>query len=68
MTTDQNDGVWLDPASAGKLVPGGLGAAAIRKWCREGKIPGSIQLPSGRWKIPASAIEQMILEGSVSGG
>lgn len=69
MDVDSNVGrgvVWLDPGDAGKLIPGGVGAAAIRKWCREGKLPGAIRLPSGRWKIPMSAIDAL-LKGVVSG-
>ena len=56
----------VDPGDAGKLIPGDVGAAAIRKWCREGKLPGAIRLPSGRWKIPMSAIDAL-LKGVVSG-
>lgn len=52
----RNDGEWLTPEEFGERIPGGLGSAAVRKWAREGKIPGSLQLPNGRWQLPAEAI------------
>lgn len=48
---------WLSPREAGQLVPGGVTGVTIRKWCQAGNIPGAVQLPSGRWVIPRSAIE-----------
>ena len=61
---DLNLGTWLTPEEFGEVIPGGLGAAAVRKWARAGKIPGAIQLPSGRWRIPESAVDA-ILDGEV---
>lgn len=58
---------WLDPAEAGKLIPGGLGAPGVRQWCRQGKLPGAVKLPSGRWQIPVSALNEVLQKG-VSGG
>lgn len=52
--------IWLSPSEAGELVPGGVTAVTVRKWCRLGRVPGAVQLPSGRWKVPASAIDAMI--------
>ncbi|WP_151550477.1 MULTISPECIES: helix-turn-helix domain-containing protein [unclassified Corynebacterium] len=54
---------WLDPSEVGRVIPGGISPAAVRKWCREGKIPGVIQLPNGRWRIPRSAIEEVLEAG-----
>lgn len=54
------DSSWLSPDEAGARIPGGLGGAAIRVWCRDGKLPGAIRLPSGRWRIPVSAVEAII--------
>lgn len=51
---------WYSPREAGQLIPGGLGAAGMRKWCREGQVPGARQLPSGRWLIPRSGIEKLL--------
>ena len=57
---EQSGEVWFSPAEAGSQVPGGATGVTIRKWCRQGRVPGAIQLPSGRWKIPLSAIEAMM--------
>lgn len=56
---EANENEWLTPAEAGMKLPRRLGAAAVRKWARNGKLPGAIQLPSGRWLIPESAISEI---------
>lgn len=56
---------WLTPEEAAERVPGHPGSATIRKWARQGFFRGAVRLPSGRWQIPADAIEQMIEEGRV---
>lgn len=52
--------VWLTPTEAGRRIPGNPTGMTVRKWSRNGLLPGAIQLPSGRWKIPLSAIEAMM--------
>jgi hypothetical protein len=46
---------WLTPQEFAAVVPG-ASATAARTWCAAGKVPGAIQLPSGRWQIPWSAV------------
>lgn len=54
---------WLTPGQASMLIPGNPSSVTVRKWCRQGSIPGAIQMPSGRWKIPTSALELMLQRG-----
>lgn len=56
---DREERNWLTPAEAGERVPGGVSDTTIRSWCHADRIPGAIQTPTGRWKIPASAIEDL---------
>ena len=53
----EEEEIWLSPAEAGHLVPGGAAALTIRRWAHEGRIEGAFQTPSGRWKIPKSGLE-----------
>ena len=57
---DRNASAWLTPEEFGEAIPGGLGAAAVRKWARQGRIPGAIQLPNGRWQIPDTALDALM--------
>jgi excisionase family DNA binding protein len=34
-----------------------VSAAAVRRWIRVGKLPGSFNLPSGQYRVPLSAVE-----------
>ena len=47
---------YLKPAAVAKhfLVT----AETVRRWCEEGRFPGAVKTPSGRWLIPASEIAQ----------
>lgn len=51
---------WLSPGEVGERIPGGLGGAAVRGWCRKGLLPGAVRLPNGHWRIPVSAVEAII--------
>lgn len=51
---------WLSPDQVGARIPGGLGGAAVRGWCRKGLLPGAVRLPNGHWRIPVSAVEAII--------
>lgn len=51
--------LWLSPAEAGKLFPGGLAASTVREWCHAGRFLGAFQTPTGRWRIPASAVARV---------
>lgn len=62
---ERDESGWLTPDEFGAAIPGGLGAAAVRKWARQGKIPGAIRLPNGRWKIPEAAVREL-LEGEAA--
>lgn len=57
---DVSDIQWLTPEEAGARIPGGLGAAAMRKWARNGKLPGAIQLPNKHWLIPSQTIDEIL--------
>lgn len=60
---EQAETDWLSPDEFGDRIPGGLGGAAVRKWARAGKIPGALQLPNGRWQIPADAVNAILNGG-----
>ncbi|AFV89297.1 HTH_MerR-trunc domain-containing protein [Acidipropionibacterium acidipropionici ATCC 4875] len=38
----------------------GVGAQAVRRWCEAGKVAGAVQLPSGRWRLPWSAVVEIL--------
>ncbi len=38
----------------------GVGAQAVRRWCETGKVAGAVQLPSGRWRLPWSAVVEIL--------
>lgn len=46
---------YLSPAEAARVIPG-ASTLAVRRWAADGKLSGAIQLPSGRWQIPWSAV------------
>lgn len=46
---------WLNPRQAAAWIPG-ASKRSVRDWCAAGVMPGAIQLPSGRWQIPWSAV------------
>ncbi|WP_374043712.1 helix-turn-helix domain-containing protein [uncultured Corynebacterium sp.] len=54
-----NEELWLSPAEAGQQFPGGLSASTVREWCHAGRFPGAFQTPTGRWRIPASAVDRV---------
>lgn len=53
---------WFSPEEASHLIPGSPVPATVRKWARNGKLPGAVRLPGGRWQIPVEAID------AISGG
>ena len=55
-STENAKTAWLSPDEFADLMPGEPKTATVRKWCRQGKLPGAIQMPGGRWQIPQSAV------------
>ncbi len=47
--------MWLTPPAAARLIPG-ASEVSVRRWAEVGELKGAIQLPSGRWQIPWSAV------------
>ena len=52
--------------SAGRVTPAtaaewtGASRDTVIRWCETGLLPGAVQLPSGRWRIPLRAIAHLI--------
>lgn len=57
---------WLTPREFGLLVPGTVSAQSIREWAASGKLPGAFRTPGGHWKIPESAVNQILAGGGVA--
>jgi hypothetical protein len=53
----------LDTAQA-RMFLGLRGVAvsqeSLQNWCRDGKLPGAVQLPSRQWRIPVAALEAVV--------
>ena len=47
----------VTPHGAGVLL--GVSADTVRRWVLAGKIPEAFMTPTGRWKIPVEAVEEM---------
>lgn len=54
-THDDGQDAWLSPKEVAAIVPG-ASARSVREWCASKQVPGAIRLPSGRWRIPWSAV------------
>lgn len=57
--------LW-SPEQVAALLPDedeGRNAAAVARWCRQGRILGAKKLPSGRWVIPAAWVRQLLSNG-----
>lgn len=57
--------LW-SPEQVAALLPDedeGRNAAAVARWCRQGRILGAKKLPSGRWVIPAAWVRQLLNNG-----
>lgn len=57
---DRDKETWLSPDEFANLMPGDPKTATVRKWCRQGKLPGAIQMPGGRWQIPKSTVDVVL--------
>ena len=60
-TTDQTND-WILVSEFINRFPGNISGASVRRWCQKGIIKGAIKLPTGRWRIPTSAIDQLYAE------
>jgi predicted site-specific integrase-resolvase len=51
-------GDWLTT----KVVSRELGVSehSLRSWLRQGLVPGAGKLPSGEWRLPADAEQQLV--------
>ena len=54
-THDATKKEWIGSEEAADWIPG-ASKRSVRHWCASGLPPGAIQLPSGRWQIPWSAV------------
>jgi hypothetical protein len=50
---------YLTPPEVAAVLPGAT-AVSVRRWAENGQLPGAIQLPSGRWQIPWSAVVSIL--------
>lgn len=57
----------LTPEEFGARLPWKPIAATVRKWARMGRLPGAIRTPGGRWMIPLSAVEFVLVGEAVDG-
>nr|WP_081602461.1 helix-turn-helix domain-containing protein [Corynebacterium callunae] len=56
---------WLTPLEASDLLPS-VSRRSVQLWAKTGKLPNSIQLPSGQWRISRSDIDKIINPGLAS--
>lgn len=42
----------------------GVSAYTIKRWAREGRVPGAWRTPGGWWKFTRSGLEQLALPAS----
>lgn len=54
-THDATKKEWIGSEEAADWIPG-ASKRSVRRWCASGLLSGAIQLPSGRWQIPWSAV------------
>lgn len=63
MTTgdaEQTNGeVWLTSKEAAELLPN-VSRCSVQAWAASGKIDGVVRLPSGRYRIPKSSLEELL--------
>ena len=50
---------WLTPTRFAEMLPG-ASPKSVRDWLAAGKVPGAIRLPSGRWRIPWTAVVEIL--------
>ncbi|HAT6526206.1 TPA: helix-turn-helix domain-containing protein [Corynebacterium striatum] len=62
---NRGEEVWLTTTQAAALLPH-VSRRSIQHWAAAGEIPGAIQLPSGRYRIPKSAIEELLEKGRLA--
>jgi len=53
------DEKWYTTAEVSELIPG-ASQRSIQNWCKTGVFPGALRLPNGRWRIPASAVKEIL--------
>lgn len=52
---------WITPAEASEMLPS-VSQRTVQSWAKSGKLPHSLKLPGGQWRIAVRDIEE-ILEG-----
>lgn len=60
---DVSKEVFLTPREVGQRLPGTPAAQTVREWCSRGLVPGARRTPTGRWQIPLSVIDTLVIEG-----
>lgn len=49
----------LSPTEAAELL--GVDVGTLKRWAREGKVPGAWQTPGGWWKFTRHGLEELSL-------
>jgi excisionase family DNA binding protein len=56
----------LSPTEAATLL--GVDVGTLKRWARDGKVPGAWRTPGGWWKFPREGLEQLALPRSTTVG
>lgn len=52
-----SNAAFLRPDEAARRV--GVGVGTMRRWIREGRVPGTRRGPGGRLRIPTSSVDEL---------
>ena len=55
---------WLTALQASQLLPS-VSRRTVQAWAKAGKLPNSLKLPSGQWRIYRADIEQILQGGAL---
>ncbi|WP_151550037.1 MULTISPECIES: helix-turn-helix domain-containing protein [Corynebacterium] len=61
-THDSADREWITPLEASALLPS-VSRRTVQSWAKKGKLPNSLKLPSGQWRIAVRDIEEILEAG-----